>query len=288
MAVDNMPAWGANIDVSCPAQSLQEAVNGAQPGDVIRVSGVCGENILIRNEKQRLTIQGMGFFPGINAPDDLQPAINVRGKGILIQSLLIEGGRAGIDVNRGSNAVINNMIIGSSTFGIRVDQQSFAAITNSQILQSTYGIFVDESSTVRIGYNQDTELSPSPNTIKLNQTGIEVRGSSNAKIGGNTIIDNTGVGIVISGQSTAVIGDNNIGNNSSSGIFVTANSSAALAVTSPGGPAFLSNANNSNAGSNGAFGVSCTLGGLVRGSIGSVSGASGAKSISPPCSDFLF
>ena len=97
----------ATINVACPGASLQAAVDSGQPGDIIEVTGTCSENVLVRNEKQRLTLDGGGTAT-INGPSSSSPTLNVRGKGILIQGFTITGGSDGVDVNRGSNAVINN------------------------------------------------------------------------------------------------------------------------------------------------------------------------------------
>src|SRR5512132_2828980 len=85
MAAALSPVYGATVPVICPTGSLQNAINNAQPGDVIQVSGTCNENILIRNEKQRITIDGGGTAT-INAPGSASPALNIRGKGVLLQN----------------------------------------------------------------------------------------------------------------------------------------------------------------------------------------------------------
>jgi parallel beta-helix repeat protein len=286
-----LPSEAATVSVNCPGQSLQATVDAAEPGDVIQVSGTCNENILITNEKQRISIQGAAGGE-VHGPSNSLPTINVRGKGILIQGLDITGGRSGIHVNRGSNAVIDDNEINSNESGIRVDQESFAVIINNNINGNTFGILVDESSTVRVGYNLDTDTSASPNVVTGNGTGIRIQGSSNAKIAGNRFSSNTGSGVVVLEQSYANIGGNNIGNNGVSGIDVRRNSSVDLA-NAVGGPSFLGTLNNSNAGINGfvlpqsSFGVSCQQGGYVAGFIGTLSGFSGAKSIIAPCQDLL-
>lgn len=282
----SLPSEAGTISVACPGQSLQAAVDAAQPGDIIQLSGGCSENILIRNEKQRITIVGVGFLNGINAPDHTLPAINVRGKGILIQKLVITGGRSGVHVNRGSNAVIDHNLIDTNTeSGVRVDQQSFAVITNSTISNNSTGIFVDQSSSVRVGYNLDTDSSPSPNTIQNNNLdGILVQGASDARIAGNTITSNLNAGIYISNNANAVIGGNNIGLNLN-GVVAANRGSVQLGFGEA--PSFLGPPNNSNAGSNNNFGVGCTAGGSLFGDIGTLSGIVSNKGILGNCLDEL-
>ena len=50
----------ATLMVACPTLSLQTAVGAAEPGDVILATGACNKNALVRNEKQRITIDGGG------------------------------------------------------------------------------------------------------------------------------------------------------------------------------------------------------------------------------------
>lgn len=285
----SLPSEAGTISVTCPGQSLQAAVDAAQPGDIISLTGTCNENILVRNEKQRITIQQAVPGATVHGPDTTQPAINVRGKGILIRQLNISGGRSGVHVNRGSNATIDANDIDSDKYGILVDQESFAVITNNAIAGNFLAIHVDESSTVRIGYSLETDTSASPNNITGNFNGIMISGNSNAKIAGNVIVGNTLHGIIVVDQSRAVIGSNDIGNNGGDGIYIFNNSSVELADTPIPllNPDFLYVANNSNAGKNGDVGVSCFNAGHVGGHLGTLGGNSGVKFISSGCQDTL-
>ncbi len=148
--------------VVCPGDSLQAAVDAALPSESLSVFGICTENILIRNEKERIAIDANGSATVIGATAN-SPVFNVRGKGILIQGLTITGGSDGIVVNRGSNAVIyNNIIANAIGNGITVKQLSFAAITNNTIHNNSQaGIWIGDQSTARIGFNSDTETTAS-------------------------------------------------------------------------------------------------------------------------------
>ena len=105
----------------------------APPGSTIFAAGACNETLLVRNGLQRLTLDGSGTAT-INGPNPASPAINIRGKGILIRNFTITGGSNGIEVNRGSNAVIdNNFIHNTSGNGVVVDESAFAVLTNNTI-----------------------------------------------------------------------------------------------------------------------------------------------------------
>ena len=196
----------ATINVACPGQTIQTAVDGAAAGDTIAVTGACVENLLVRNEKQRLTISGTGA--SIAGPSSTSPTVNIRGKGILLQGFTISGGSLGIHINRGSNAVIvSNTIENTGGAGVLVDQLSFAALTNNLIQNNPGdGIRVNDNSTARIGFNTFTDPA-GPNTISNNGgSGISVALGSSARIAHNTISGNSADGVTVLGSSFAGIG----------------------------------------------------------------------------------
>lgn len=281
-----VPAFlaAATIPVSCPSGSLQSAIDGATAGDVILVSGTCNENILVRNEKQRLTIDGLGSAT-INGTNINSPAVNIRGKGILLQGFTIKGGLDGVNVNRGSNAVINNNLIQNTNgSGIIVQDLSFAVITNNIITNNPGdGIVITETGTARIGFNGDGDSVPSSNTIQGNLgRGITVGNRSSARILGNAINSNTLGGIAILRDSNAEVSGNGINGNLGHGILVSENSVLRL-VESPEGGIFVT-ANSTAAGTlNQGFGISCQTGSVIEGVIGTINGTSGVSQLLAGC-----
>ena len=264
-------AQAATIPVSCPGASLQAAVNLAAPGDSISVSGTCNENILVRNEKQRIAIDGGGTAT-INGPSSATPTINVRGKGITIQGLNITGGSNGIEVNRGSNAVINNNIVhATGGAGVVVYELAFAVITNNTIQDNPEdGIMISESSASRIGFNNETDIVASANTIQSNNgRGISLFNNSSARIVGNTISGNAATGILVRGDSHADIAGNQINGNGGDGITVIDNSSVSLGETA-GSTIF--DLPNSTSLKNAGFGFSCSRGCVASGVLGTLNG----------------
>lgn len=277
---------GGSILVFCPDDSLQNAINLAAPGQSIAVSGTCIENILVRNEKQRISIDGSNTAV-IDAPSNNTPAINIRGKGILIQGVTISGGSNGVYVNRGSNAVLNNNVIQNSMGnGIQVDELAFSVITNNTIQNNDRaGIFVTEASTARIGFNADSEMSASPNTIQSNASGIVVSNGSSARIIGNTIQNNAGSGIQVVRDAQADVASNALNGNGVDGIEAGENSLVQLGEAS--GTSIYESPNesiNANAG----FAVRCSNGGVAGGRLGTLNGLAGLKSFSDgTCIDSL-
>jgi nitrous oxidase accessory protein NosD len=266
------------IPVNCPAESLQAAINSAPAGSTITVSGTCAENLLIRNEKQRVTIDG-GTVAVINAPNSSIPAFNVRGKGILIQNMTINGGSVGIYVNRGSNAVIHtNFIQNRAGHGVLVDELAFAVVTNNSIQNNAgAGVFVTEKSTARIGFNSDADSAASANSIQNNGVGVAISNNSSARVVGNTIGSNTGAGVQILRDSHADIASNDISGNAD-GIDVGENSFVQLGEDS-GTNIFES----PNTGANTGFGIMCADGGSADGRQGAITGNSGATSFDGSC-----
>jgi parallel beta-helix repeat protein len=284
----------ATVNVACPGQTIQAAVDSANAGDTINVTGNCSENVLIRNEKQRITINGGGTGLGgtggatLTAVSASSPALNVRGKGILIQGFSsISGGSPGVIwVNRGSNAIINsNTIQNSATSrGILISNLGFGAITNNVIQNNaTDGIQVSGTSQANIGFNFGSDSSASPNTIANNgDRGIQITQGSSARIMSNTIQNNGTDGIAVFRMSQADIASNTINGNGTAflpggtdgnGIAVSQNSVVQLgedALTTFFELPNTTTVNNAN------FGIRCTLGGVVRGHLGNSNQINGA------------
>ncbi len=119
-------------------------MNSASAGQTIRVTGTCDENLLVRNDKVRVFLNGGGTTT-INGVDASKPALDIRGKAISVDGFTITGGSNRIEVQRGSNAVIKNNVIqdigisssngipSESGNGVVVHQLAFAVLINNTI-----------------------------------------------------------------------------------------------------------------------------------------------------------
>jgi len=264
--------------VNCNAgQTIQAAVNVSNPGDALLVSGVCNENVLIREEIHRITLDGQGSAT-INGPDPTSSTINTRGQGITIRGFTISGDETGILVARGGTALVDgNTIQNVGTNGILVGQHSSARIVNNTIQNNPEnGILVNENSSARIGFVNTDDVAASPNMILMNgENGILVTRSSNSRIVGNTISNTTaGSGILVSRVSHADISSNTINGNSDHGIFVTQNSGVNLGRDAEAG---IFDAPNSTTANNTLNGIRCLLNSYADGRLGSLNGNGGAK-----------
>lgn len=277
----------ATVDIACPAQTIQSAVDNAAAGDTISVTGNCNENVLVRNDRQRIFIIGSGGAT-INGPSATTPTLDVRGKAILIQDFIITGGRRGIHVNRAANAVItNNLIQNTGGQGILIDQLAFAVITGNTIQNNlSHGIQVSENAIARIGFNSDMDAAAAPNIIQNNSgRGVWVSRTSSARIVGNIISGNSsgGDGIQVSRLSQADIASNEINGNAGNGVFVTQNSGINLGEDSP--TTFFDQPNTTTI-NNALNGIQCTLGAYVNGHLGNSSqlnGSGGQLNIDASC-----
>ena len=276
---------GVTRTVNCPGQSLQAAVDAARPGDIINVTGVCNENVSIGTGKHSLTLDGQNAAT-INGPNSGIPTLTVRGTNILIRNFEITGGVVGIDIERGSTAVIDhNNIHNTVNHGIYIAESAFGVIKNNNIHNNPAdGVHVAENSSARIGYELNSDTSASPNTILNNGgRGITINRSSNARIAGNTISGNTSDGIVVARASQADIAGNIINSNSGNGILVSQNSGIELGEDNPVKFWDQPNTTTSN---NLQYGIACTLGGYVRGHLGSsnqINGTAGQTDIATSC-----
>ena len=129
------PAGAATINVNCPPDNLQTAIDNAQPGDTISITGTCTGNFLVRNDKVRVFIQPSGapLSATINGGGS-GTALDIRGKAISVTGMIITGGAQGIVVQRGANAVLDGNIVQNATAqGITVTSLAFAVIINNEV-----------------------------------------------------------------------------------------------------------------------------------------------------------
>src|SRR5262249_14722442 len=152
-----------------PGDKLQAVIDKALPGDLISVSGICNENVLARNDKVRVFLDGKGMAT-INGLDPNSPALDIRGKAISVEGFTITGGSNRIAVQRGANAIIeNNVIHNTGGDGVVVNQLAFAVLTTNTIQNNGGdGVVVREGAAARIGFNTGNELSSIGNTIQMN------------------------------------------------------------------------------------------------------------------------
>jgi len=236
---EGKPPSAGQGGVNCPGGTIQKALDQAQVGDVINVTGTCVENIVITVDQ--VILNGGGTAVILSARPD-ETAVKVRATNVRIIGFTITAGSDGngIHVMNGGSAIIRKNIIspptnGAGRNGILVSRSSYAFIGT--------GIFPEEGNTI------ETFL----------KAGIVVRGSSNADIFDNTIRNN-GMGIRVDNGGSADISGNTIKDNkgdTGEGILVRANAAIALS----------SDRNNidPNVIEGNEVGIRCELGGALSG-----------------------
>ncbi len=260
------PAGAVTTPVNCPTDSLQTAINGASPGDILNVTGTCTENITLTTVG--LTLNG-NETATIAAAVTTQPVILAEAHDI-IEGFTISGGLYGVAIVGGGAAIANNTIKNNTDAGI----------------------LVTDNATAFIGILTLNDTTASPNLITNNGgNGIRVIRSSSARIVGNTISKNGADGILVDRVSQADISDNAIDDNSLNGIAVSENSCINLGnddTTIFGLPNYTYTKNL-------LAGIACHVGACVTGFEGGLNGVKGVlttdsscvKNIQIPANDIL-
>jgi hypothetical protein len=268
-----------------PDKTIGQAIKRLKPGDTLLVSGICNEHLQLGEEVQRITLDGQGAAE-ITA-DSSANAVTVTGRAVTIRGFTITGGAQGIAVLDGGSAVIDgNTIQFAAMNGVTVFRNSTAHILNNTIQNNaSSGIQLQNSSSARIGFTgpPSARLRAS-NTIRNNGApGIQVLRGSSAQIFSNTIENNGSHGVIVDRNAQAEVSACDIAGNAGDGIRGMRNSGVDIGSDATGQtPQFD---DDTNTGTNGGFGVRCTIDGFVDGRLGTLTGTSGGKSFAEACTD---
>jgi nitrous oxidase accessory protein NosD len=257
---------------------------------MLLVNGMCTEPITVPASASNVTLDGQGTAT-IQVADAAPLVVSVLGREITVRGFTLSGGRNGVGVFRGGTAVIDGNTIQNSGaggqpgsgLGINVAQNSFAAIVNNTITHNrSAGILVHEGSSARIGFI-DVAATGAPNLIQDNgDAGILVSRGASARVVAATIIGNGGDGIFVERESQLEAANNTISGNRGDGIRAVEGSGVVIEV----GAATVTQPNTTDANQqNGGFGLACSIGGYVRGPLGSLGGTKGPRSIDRSCVD---
>lgn len=268
-----------------PEKTIGQAIKTLKPGDTLLVSGTCNENIDLGEEVHGITLDGQGTA-AINGDPSVN-TITVTGRGITIHGFTITGGFQCIAVLDGGSAVIDGNTIQNAAFnGVTVFRNSTAQITNNTIQNNpSSGIQLQNSSSARIGFTgPPSNRVSAPNTIQNNGApGIQVLRGSSAQIFTNTIQNNGSHGVSVDRNAQAEIAACTITGNVGDGIRGMRNAGVDIGTDATGAtPQFE---DDTNTGTNGGFGVRCSIDGFVDGRLGALTGTLGGKSFLESCVD---
>jgi hypothetical protein len=270
------------IKVTCsPTKGMNAAIRKAKPGDTVNVTGTCTENVLVPANISGITIDGQGLTT-INAAGAGPFALHVLGSNITVKNLVINGGSIAVYVASGASVIVDSTTVqGASSIGVNITHNSVARIVDS-IIQNNggCGVNVTEGSAARIGYRTHVDTQSSPNTIVNNQYGVCVTRSSNARIVGSDISNNTLDGVSVDTVSHADISGNAINGNSRHGILVARNSGINLGLTT--GPVVFQSPNTTTV-NNGNYGLACSTNSYAEGPLASLNGTLGKTQFVNQC-----
>lgn len=202
-----------------PGQSIQLAIDHADPGDVVRVAaGTYSENLTLRSSidvigagSEDVTLRGTGSGDVVTAT----AITNTEFAGFTVENSGTNTGDAGFQIDGGSPLIRDNIIQGN-TDGIRLTGSSTAFICGNTVRNNGNGAngFVDWGIIILSG---STPLV-SNNIVLGNEVGIYLFtiGTGGTQIVNNTIVTNDSDGIWCNNSSPTI--KNNIVTGNSPGI----------------------------------------------------------------------
>jgi parallel beta-helix repeat protein len=241
VALAAIGSTGAQSSVVGPGESIQRAVNAADPGDTIVVRGVHREDVIIRKNGIKLrgddAVIETPHRPKADSPWSRAfgpEAICVCGGDLNIETGEITGGPRvsdvsvsgftirglkdkddlGIDVTEARNTtVVGNRVIRNFGLGIGVAGSVNTTVAKNHVIgspESEHGIFVEFSSRTKIVNN----------VVRSNVFGIDANKSPNTTIAGNDSIGNSVDGIGVDDSPGTKILSNVARRNEVVGIFL--------------------------------------------------------------------
>ena len=172
-------------------ESIQDAVNDAQPGDVIRIlPGTYKETVYI--DKDNITLTGViikGEWPTLEGEYKLNDAVLYSGNNFTVENLKITHYKGnGIMGQAGNNFIIrNNMILDSGVYGI------FPEFGKNGIIE--YNVLTGtEDAAIYVGMCDNVHVAH--NEVFANVAGIEIENTRHAIVENNYAHNNTG-GILV-------------------------------------------------------------------------------------------
>ncbi len=180
------PASGELIVVG-DGESIQEAVNRAGPGAVVKVMpGTYRETVYI--DKDNITLSGVierGDYPVLDGEKMRNDAILYSGNGVTIENFYITRYKGnGVMGQAGNNFIIrNNIIVDTGVYGIFPQLGKNGIVSHNVVTGiEDAAIYVGMSDNVDVVYNQ----------VFASVAGIEIENSRHALVEGNMVYDNTG------------------------------------------------------------------------------------------------
>lgn len=196
------------VDCSAADQTLGQALQAANPGDIIQISGTCQETVTITTNDLTLDGQGSAIIDGGgNEPGVfLQGAITIDGaQRVAIRGLTVQNGPDGILATRGAAVTLTDLVLqNNADDGIQIMLNSTADMSGmiTSMGNADDGILVLDAASLHI---TDGTVTAREN----GDDGLSVFGSSALRITNSTVqleqngtTDPAGDGLVILSTST--------------------------------------------------------------------------------------
>jgi hypothetical protein len=201
---------GTPLQVNCATGgSLAQAVQSVAPGRIIRVSGTCTEQVIVRTDRLTLDGQGTAVLDGGGANGPIGPeyvgVLTVRGaRDVTITGLTIQNGSVdGLVATYGSSVTISNVTVQDNVVtGMIISDNTTADITDVTARRNgEQGIYVSEASQVIFRGT----ITATENGQTLGIGGIGVTNGSTARMHGATLQANNNLGGGIGLGNTATL-----------------------------------------------------------------------------------
>ena len=142
----------------CDYDSIQGAVEAAEPGDTITVEGgTYKENVIV---DKSLVLRGKGSGEGRPVIDGngVGSAVLLAADRITLEGFIVKNagfGKAGIEVKSDKNLIRNNLVTANRWYGISLSDSQENVITGNVVSSNKYGIWISSgSSSSTIAQNQ--------------------------------------------------------------------------------------------------------------------------------------
>jgi hypothetical protein len=218
------------IVVNCPTNSLAAALNAANNGDTIKISGTCSELVTIFKDGLTLDGQGTavidgggGFTPPPTLTGFSEGVITIIGaRGVVIKGLIVQNGPDGISGNQGASFTVQDVTAQKNADdGIQVSQNSTAQIIDCTAVDNANDGFVAANASNAIFFGTIISTGNADDGIQIAST------SSGTITSGATVEVHTNGLSATFGSNTfdGVVTGDGIRVTSSSQLFVSSNSS---------------------------------------------------------------
>jgi hypothetical protein len=196
------------ITVNCSREEkIAKALEKAEPGDTIRLTGTCFERVTITTNRITLDGQGAAILDGArSSAGEFDGVITIDGaRGVIIQGLTVQHGTGkGVFGKRGAAFSVRNATLQDNGYsGIAVRESSTAEISDCRVLRNMdVGIIVEIGSSAV--FKGSIEVRDNP------VGGVGINGTSIVEMRGARVnVSNNAFGIIAGSNSQIAVFDFN-------------------------------------------------------------------------------